>query len=360
MIVAFACPPPSHMVCRPYRPPVRSSSCSNLVIRIAPVAPSGWPSAIAPPFGLVLLNDAPVSLDQATIEGVEAAFSETFPGAGPAAPVTPIATSKTNNGAGTATLASVGNLFELNPESGGPLLELNGSAVTTSTFATGWTPVGAVQTGTGYEVAFKNNQNQFVVWNTDKNGDYTSNATGVLPATSTSTLAGLEAAFGNEDFAGLTPATPSPIGIPTPNGQLALVGDLYELGSEGPLLEEGGVAVTAGSLGGWTPVGAEQTATGYEVVWSLFNNGESQDTYTVWNTDSGGNYTSSALGLVSGQNFSLEDLNPVFGENVSGAPVCRPLCSPPQQARTARSTSVRRRRTPRSISATTPPSPAMA
>ncbi len=49
MIVTFACPPPSHIVCRPKRLPVRSSSCSSVVISFAPVAPSGCPSAIAPP-----------------------------------------------------------------------------------------------------------------------------------------------------------------------------------------------------------------------------------------------------------------------------------------------------------------------
>ena len=49
MIVTLAWPPPSHMVCSPYRPPVRSSSCRSVVISRAPVAPSGWPSAMAPP-----------------------------------------------------------------------------------------------------------------------------------------------------------------------------------------------------------------------------------------------------------------------------------------------------------------------
>jgi hypothetical protein len=226
-----------------------------------------------------------------------------------------------------ATLAQVGNLFELNPNSGGPLLEFNGSVVTKGRFPAGWTPVGTVQTGTGYEVAFSAptgtpGQNQYVVWNTDSNGNFTGNATGVLPgATSASTLAGLEAALGNEDFAGLTPATPQQIGTPSPNGQLALVGNVYELNPSGGglLLELGGSVVTAGSLGGWTPVGAEKTATGYEVAWNLVGS-PGNDTYTVWNTDSNGNYTSSAVGLVSGQNFSLEDLNPVWGENVSGAP----------------------------------------
>ena len=41
MIVTLAWPPPSHMVCRPYRPPVRSSSLSNVVIKRVPVAPIG-------------------------------------------------------------------------------------------------------------------------------------------------------------------------------------------------------------------------------------------------------------------------------------------------------------------------------
>ena len=108
-------------------------------------------------------------------------------------------------------------------------------------------------------------------------------------------------------------------------GGVSQNGDAYELGGTGgPLLEFGGSAVTAGEFtnasGTWTPVGAEQTGNGYEVAWSLLSNGQSTDTYTVWNTDSNGNYTSSALGMVSGQNFSLEDLNPVWGENVSGAP----------------------------------------
>jgi hypothetical protein len=272
------------------------------------------------------------------LRGVEAAFGDgTFAG-GASAP----ATAKTIASNTTTTLAELevsgqsqnGDAYELNPlgGSGGPLLELHGSAVTNGQFgAAGWTPVGALQTGNGYEVAFWNNdangQNQYVVWNTDSNGDYTSNATGVLAGNSLE-LQGVEAAFGDGTFAGASgPAAASQIGTPTPNGQLAELevggisqhGDAYELGGTGgPLLELGGNVVTAGSLGGgaWTPVGAQRTSTGYEVVW---NNLFVPDEYTVWNTDAGGNYTSSALGLVSGQNFMLEDLNPVWGENVSGA-----------------------------------------
>jgi hypothetical protein len=43
-----------------------------------------------------------------------------------------------------------------------------------------------------------------------------------------------------------------------------------------------------------------------------------QDLYVVWNTDSNGNYLSSAAAAVSGEDFSLEDLEPTFGQNLNG------------------------------------------
>ncbi len=50
----------------------------------------------------------------------------------------------------------------------------------------------------------------------------------------------------------------------------------------GPELKLNGVAVVAGQFGGWTPIGAEQTATGYEVAWQI----PGADQYLVWATDS--------------------------------------------------------------------------
>ena len=41
-----------HIVTSAWRPPVRCSSAIALVVMMAPVAPSGWPIAIAPPFTL--------------------------------------------------------------------------------------------------------------------------------------------------------------------------------------------------------------------------------------------------------------------------------------------------------------------
>ena len=96
----------------------------------------------------------------------------------PAYSPAPSTTTIASNGA--TTLAQVGNLYELNPASGGtgPLLEYQGSLVTTGEFA-GWTPVGAKQTGNGYEVAWSvPGANQYTVWNTDANGNYTSSRRG--------------------------------------------------------------------------------------------------------------------------------------------------------------------------------------
>ena len=52
-----------------------------------------------------------------------------------------------------------------------------------------------------------------------------------------------------------------------------------------------GAPVVAGQFGqSWTPIGAEQTASGYEVAWKMTG----ADQYTVWTTDNSGNYLSSA------------------------------------------------------------------
>ena len=50
----------------------------------------------------------------------------------------------------------------------------------------------------------------------------------------------------------------------------------------------GGAAFGAGQYSGWTPIGAVQTAGGYDVAWKFAGG----DQYTVWITDSNGNYIS--------------------------------------------------------------------
>ena len=163
----------------------------------------------------------------ATLEAMEGIFGDgTFPGAGPSASTTQIGT----NG----ELDQVGNLFELNPAGRGPLLALNGSLVTSTQFPAHWTPVGAMQTAKGYEVAFSAPvaQKQYVVWNTDGNGDHTSAATGVLSGTSYA-LEELEVTFG-EDLNGDGTVGPTTAAIATNSTTiLTEVANQFELNPAG-------------------------------------------------------------------------------------------------------------------------------
>ena len=146
---------------------------------------------------------------------------------------------------GVTTLASLGNpngtndTYVVQNISGSVVafLTFNGSAVTVGEFGP-WTPVGAIQTGSGYEVAWGNSQtNQYTVWNVDSNGAFTGSATGILSSTNPTQLQeleGVEANFSENGNHGKflpgagTPATPSTTGLGA-NGQLAAVGNLYEL-----------------------------------------------------------------------------------------------------------------------------------
>jgi len=96
--------------------------------------------------------------------------------------------------------------------------------------------------------------------------------------------------------------------------QLTEVGNhffLYDTVGSGPSLKFLGADYVQGQIGPWTPIGAEQTASGYEVAWK---NGAA-DQYTVWNADSNGNYTSN-IGLVSGA--ALQSLEPSFHQDLNG------------------------------------------
>ena len=82
----------------------------------------------------------------------------------------------------------------------------------------------------------------------------------------------------------------------------------------GPALQYAGADVTAGEFGAWTPIGAVQTASGYDVAWKNTATGQ----YTVWTTDSNGNYTGNLIGAVSGNSYALESLEPVFNQDLNG------------------------------------------
>ena len=71
-----------------------------------------------------------------------------------------------------------------------------------------------------------------------------------------------------------------------------------------------------GQFGAWAPIGAEKTATGYEVAWKDASTG----LYTAWNTDNNGNYVSNVSGLtgyVSGTSTAMESLETSFHQDLN-------------------------------------------
>src|SRR5271166_1777357 len=75
--VAMPWPPPMHWVASAYLPFSRRSSEAALPRMRAPVAPSGWPSAMAPPSMLTVSSDSFRSLTQAIDCEAKASFNST-------------------------------------------------------------------------------------------------------------------------------------------------------------------------------------------------------------------------------------------------------------------------------------------
>ena len=69
----------------------------------------------------------------------------------------------------------------------------------------------------------------------------------------------------------------------------------------------------AGQFGGWTPIGAEQTASGYQVAWKV----PGADQYSVWTTDSNGNFTSTSA-ILSASSSALQSFETSFHQDLNG------------------------------------------
>ncbi len=72
-------PVPTHIDTMPYRMFLRRIAWISVAERIAPVAPSGWPRAIAPPIGLTTSGFSPRSLPTARACAANASFSSIQP-----------------------------------------------------------------------------------------------------------------------------------------------------------------------------------------------------------------------------------------------------------------------------------------
>jgi hypothetical protein len=99
---------------------------------------------------------------------------------------------------------------------------------------------------------------------------------------------------------------------------LAAIGNNYFLyavsGTTGPELQYNGSAATSGEFGGWSPIGAVKTASGYDVAWKWAG----ADAYSVWSTDNNGNYISNLIGSVSGTTAGLESFETIFNQDLNG------------------------------------------
>jgi len=216
---------------------------------------------------------------------------------------------------GSIALTEVGNNFYLYDNGSGPELQRGGAAVTDGEYGT-WTVIDAVQVSGGYDVAWKDpSSGLYTVWSTDSNGNYLANLIGAVPGNSTS-LETLETTF-NQDLNG-----DGSVGIPTRVIQTDISTALTEIGNHfylynggsGPELQRGGAAVTDGEYGTWTPIGAVQVAGGYDVAWKDPASG----LYTVWSTDSSGNYLANVIPGVSGTSTALEALETTFHQDLNG------------------------------------------
>jgi Tryptophan-rich Synechocystis species C-terminal domain len=210
---------------------------------------------------------------------------------------------------GSTNLTKVDSSFYFGAS--GAQLKYAGAAVAADQYG-GWMPIAAEATASGYEVAWKlAGSNLYTIWNTDSSGNTVSN-TAVLAATSTS-LESLEASF-HQDLNG-----DGTIGLPTTvietfgSTSLTKVGNNFYFGASGAQLKYAGAAVAADQYGGWMPIAADATASGYEVAWKLAGS----NLYTIWNTDSSGN-TVSNTAVLAATSTSLESLEASFHQDLNG------------------------------------------
>ena len=221
-------------------------------------------------------------------------------------------------GFGSTSLTEVGTHFYLYDSSGtGPSLKYQGADYVAGQFGQ-WMPIGAEQTTSGYEVAWKvAGADQYAVWSTDSNGNFTSIILNTVAGTDP-TLEAIETSF-QQDLNGDGVITPSSTTVIESFGSTSLteVGThfyLYNSSGTGSSLKSQGTDYVAGQFGQWTPIGAEQTTSGYEVAWKVAG----ADQYAVWSTDGNGNFTSIILNTVAGTDPTLQSLEPSFQQDLNG------------------------------------------
>jgi hypothetical protein len=259
-----------------------------------------------------------VSGESPTLVALEKSFQQDLNGDGMIGnPALPLAVESF----GSTSLVLSGNDYFLDPKgtSNGPMLKYGGADWTDGEWG-GWTPIGAEVTANGHEVAFNlAGTNQYTVWNTDANGNITTDTIGTVTGNSAA-LEGLETSF-HQDLNGDgvigDPSVPFAIETSGSTSLTQLGHDffLYAKGtSNGPELKYDGAAWTNGEWGGWTPIAAETTGAAYEVAFKLTG----ADLYTVWSTDANGNMTANQIASVPGSDLTLQSNETLFHQDLNG------------------------------------------
>jgi serralysin len=263
-----------------------------------------------------------VAATSVALESAETTFNQDLNGDGVTG-LNPIVIQTGTNSFGLVSLAELGNNYFLYAAGGtiGPALQFNGAAVTVGEFGD-FSPFAAVKTASGYELIWKEAAAaEYAAWNLDNNGNYVSNAFGIVTATSIA-LEMAETTF-NQDLNGDGVIGLNPIVIQTDTNSfgstsLAELGNNYFLyaasTTSGPELKYGGAAVTAGEFGDFSPFAAVKTASGYEMIWKEAGASE----YGTWNVDNNGNYISNAFGIVAGTSTALESAETTFNQDLNG------------------------------------------
>ncbi len=218
---------------------------------------------------------------------------------------------------GTTSLVKIGSAYFIDAVGSGtgPQLLYNGSPVTTDESG-GWSPIGAIQTSGGYDVAWKMaGADQYLIWSVDKNGNYVSNLTPIVSGNSL-TLENFETTFHQDlNGDGTVGVTNVVIQMDGSTSLTEIANDFYLYNNGvGPSLKAAGQPVIAGETGGWSPIGAIQTSGGYDVAWKM----AAADQYLIWSTDKNGNYVSNLTAVVSGTSFTLENFETTFHQDLNG------------------------------------------
>jgi hypothetical protein len=197
------------------------------------------------------------------LESLESTFNQDLNGDS----ITGLSTTLIHNDGSTDLTAVANRFFLYDHTSGtGPSLKIGGMDVVAGQFGT-WSPFDAVQTASGYDIAWRNGAGQYIVWSTDRNGNFTSNLIPVVPGTSIA-LEQLEYTF-NQDLNGDTL-----IGIPSSAGS----------GSAGSVFTTVMTPVSAGTLViSVKPSSGTDTLGTITTLGSLTNNGTISGTDTLGN-----------------------------------------------------------------------------